>query len=94
MLSRVSGFFCSTASQLANAFVDSLLSLEARTRSNGHRWSTFGLMPTTKTRENVCLRDTLSVHALSTEVPAHAESHAAKRNKKACAMSRRSVRLA
>src|SRR5882672_5654336 len=85
MLSRVSGFFSVTTSQLGIATVDSLLILEARRRSNGHRRSTSGVIATTKTRENVCLWDALSAHSLLTDVLiAATQSHAAPRSKRVC----------
>src|SRR5688572_6803560 len=63
MLSRVSGSFFVTASQLRTAFTDSLLSCDAMKTSNLQRWLTCGVTPTINTFVNDCLRGTPSCHA-------------------------------
>jgi len=57
------------------------------------RWSTFGLMPTTRIREKVCLREAPSTHAPFTDVPAltDADSPAAPSSNSVCMTGRRAV---
>ena len=67
MFSRVSSALGGITSQLTKASVVALLILDARTRSNEHRWLKSGLIPTIKTRENDWSRETLSDHSPVTD---------------------------